>query len=470
MFLVGKAIPEHIKALPQTVLNTPFGQMLRPQIDQSLRPLTQAPPASTSASSEAQMKSTDGEKTDGRTEKVVHNSTSLSDINSLLSTAPNGCVVILFTSSTCPPCKLIYPTYDGLALEYPKITFIKVDINYATEAASNYRVRATPTFISFLKQKKYDEWSGADKRKLRSNVELLMQAAFPPHPHLLMYLPTLLPASLKTITYANVPPLEKVIPKIETMTNGDDSIDSLINFLEAKTENSAPQEQPLPDLDSFCKFLSKALSGLTQDNLFAAYDLLRPTLVDKRINAFFASGRGSACILELLKYVNILDKCPYNLKLVTLQIGCNLLSHEHSQMHIMESAGLLKQLTSFVLPCLTNPEKNTVQISAASIVYNIAIGNFKARSQEQREAMPEEKQVEVGAALLEAISLAENADYFIILLRGLGLLLYCAPLNGELLDLCHAMEATKTISSKIKLCADRAVAKEIQQLLSNEQR
>src|SRR5690242_4801541 len=43
MFLVGKGIPGHITSLPQDVLNTPFGQMLRPQLDAMMRPITQAP-------------------------------------------------------------------------------------------------------------------------------------------------------------------------------------------------------------------------------------------------------------------------------------------------------------------------------------------------------------------------------------------------------------------------------------------
>ena len=43
MFLVGKPIPSHITSLPETVLNTPFGQMLRPQLDAAMRTVTQAP-------------------------------------------------------------------------------------------------------------------------------------------------------------------------------------------------------------------------------------------------------------------------------------------------------------------------------------------------------------------------------------------------------------------------------------------
>lgn len=40
-FLVGKSIPSYIKDLPETVLNTPFGQMLRPYVEQMMAPITQ---------------------------------------------------------------------------------------------------------------------------------------------------------------------------------------------------------------------------------------------------------------------------------------------------------------------------------------------------------------------------------------------------------------------------------------------
>lgn len=42
-FLLGKGIPQNITSLPRRVLDTPFGQMLRPQIDAALRGVTQAP-------------------------------------------------------------------------------------------------------------------------------------------------------------------------------------------------------------------------------------------------------------------------------------------------------------------------------------------------------------------------------------------------------------------------------------------
>ena len=465
MFLVGKSIPEHIKSLPQTVLNTPFGQMLQPQLDQSLRSLTQTPLVSTSTSTQDTDITKHNQKAGEHAHGVVHSVSSLTEISRLFSVAFNGCALIFFTSSTCPPCKIMYPTFDELAATHPKVTFIKIDINHASEAASYYQIRATPTFISFLKGKKYDEWSGANERKLRSNVALLMRAAFPPHPHLSLFLPALLPGSLHTVTYANVPPFDKVIAKIESIAQRDTSVKSMQQFLEKRAAALESQEQPLPDLSSFCKFLTKALSDIGPENLFAAYDILRAALIERRVNAFFVSGRGSECSLVLFEYVNKLEKCPYSLKLVALQLGCNLASHEETQRHLLESSELLSQLIKLALSCLTGLEKDTVHISAASLIFNLSIANYRVRSQQQHEGMLEEKQVELGAALLEAISLAENAAYFTGLLRALGLLTYCAPLDGELLDLCRAMDAIKTISDKMVMVADNAIAKEVIKLL-----
>ena len=44
-FLVGKSIPEKISSLPATFLRTPIGQIMRGQLDQSMRRMTQAPDA-----------------------------------------------------------------------------------------------------------------------------------------------------------------------------------------------------------------------------------------------------------------------------------------------------------------------------------------------------------------------------------------------------------------------------------------
>lgn len=183
MFLVGKNIPSHITSLPQTVLNTPFGQMLKPQLDQAMRGINQAPvapaaiPHSGSQSTNtangpltSRVAETNGASTELNGGEVgkVHNVTQLRDLERLLESAKRSCAVIFFTSATCPPCKIVYPAYDELAAEAgKKAVLVKVDISQAHEIGSKYQVRATPTFMSFLRGEKENEWVGANPSQLR---------------------------------------------------------------------------------------------------------------------------------------------------------------------------------------------------------------------------------------------------------------------------------------------------------------
>ena len=224
MFLVGRSIPDHITSLPQTVLNTPFGQMLKPQLDQAMRGITQAPtpPSSiprrqsggTAAASSSQ---SNGSVTNGHSQGVVRNVTQLHVLESYLDSARKSCAVIFFTSATCPPCKLVYPAYDELAAEAgDKAVLIKVDTSQAYEIASKYQIRATPTFISFLKGEKESEWVGANEAQLRGNVQLLLQMAHPPHPHTQLRLPTLQRHHKQPVTYSKIPPIDKLVAKLGT--------------------------------------------------------------------------------------------------------------------------------------------------------------------------------------------------------------------------------------------------------------
>jgi desumoylating isopeptidase 1 len=202
MFLVGKNIPDHITSLPQTVLNTPFGQMLKPHLDRAMRPITQAPVAPQPA------QTAPPDKPIG----AVRNIHSLSELEQALAAASTSCAAIFFTSSTCAPCKILYPTYDALAAEAgPAATLIKVDINAAPAIASAYKVRATPTIMTFLHGQKDEEWAGADVTRLRTTVERLVRMAHPPHPHTKLQTAALVDAARGPVRYAKVPPLDKLV-------------------------------------------------------------------------------------------------------------------------------------------------------------------------------------------------------------------------------------------------------------------
>jgi thiol-disulfide isomerase/thioredoxin len=173
-FLCGRGIPAHIVSLPQTVLNTPFGQMLKPQLEAAMRPITTAP---TPHAAYGGVGRTPGQP---RAPSKVIVANSLKELEKVLSSAESSCAVVFFTSATCGPCKVIYPRFDELASEAgSKAKFIKVDISFAYDAALRFEVSSTPTFMTFLKGEKVEEWVGASDIDLKLRVDTLLRMAYP---------------------------------------------------------------------------------------------------------------------------------------------------------------------------------------------------------------------------------------------------------------------------------------------------
>jgi len=151
MFLTGRNIPAHITSLPQTVLNTPFGQMLRPQIEEAMRPITTAPtvnPATHISPSTHGAAQTGA----GSPVKVVK---SMAQLEQVMDSARNSSAVVFFTSATCPPCRVIYPVFEQKAKELDgKVVFVKVDVGEVQDVGRVYGISATPMFMTFSKGEK----------------------------------------------------------------------------------------------------------------------------------------------------------------------------------------------------------------------------------------------------------------------------------------------------------------------------
>ena len=65
-------------------------------------------------------------------------------------------VVVFFTSATCPPCRTIKPDFERLVRDKNnsnstkiKLMGVTVDTSVAFDAAQNFGIRATPTFMFF---------------------------------------------------------------------------------------------------------------------------------------------------------------------------------------------------------------------------------------------------------------------------------------------------------------------------------
>ena len=474
MFLVGKNIPEHITSLPQTVLNTPFGQMLKPQLDNAIRGVTQAPvPSSSVPQHGAQQKAmTNGYSSHSRTNGfrenehvsgIVYKPTRLKDLDELLASAKDSCAVIFFTSATCPPCKLVYPAYDELAAEAGnKAVLIKVDLSEAFEIGAKYSVRATPTFMSFIKGEKDNQWVGANESQLRGNVRLLIQMAHPAHPHTLLRLQTLQRPHRTPVTYIKVPPIDKLIAKMGA-SGSDRAVGALKEFVTARQQSGAA-EAPLPSLPDLSAFIVKSIQNLTPENLFPLIDLFRVALVDARFSGYFAEDSPSTILAILTRVTELDTRCPYTLRIVTLHMACNLFTSSLFPSKLLSdhvlSAPLLQLVTSSLLDTIHPP----IRVAAASLAFNIAAANHMRRIAEQQDLLPESDQVELVASLLEAMGKErESRDGLRGLLLAVGLLKYASPKNGELNDLCEAVGGKEIVAeAKSAFTELQELAKEVE--------
>lgn len=473
VFLVGKSIPEHIRNLPQTFLSTPLGQMLRPQIEAALRGVAQGPraaaiPAAAARASPAAVPTTAASTT---TSKVsVQIATNLSQLESQLASASKSCAVVFFTSSTCPPCKMVYPTYDQLAEEAgDKGILIKCDINAAYDVSMKYNVRATPTFMTFLKGEKLDEWSGANPAQLQGNVRLLLQMAHPPHPHSKLRLPSFQRHVSKYITYKNIPPLDKLVQKLGS-SGSDPRLTPIIDFIK-KTRTTTidrPADTPLPSsLALFAVYVRETFPCLASDTQFALVDLVRVLFLDPRVSGYFAES----------------EVRSQHQTVLTLLSRCNLFTSPLYAEQVIANDSLRTTCVHLLTSSLLDAEHANLRVVAASLAYNLAVYNHNIRCKSEfaeesssssnsggsDDPLSEEAQVELTASLIEAISREESSGEALRgLVFALGLLVYGAPVEGAVVDLCRAMDAWGIVKEKKGVVdrTSRELLREVKELLS----
>lgn len=460
-FLLGKGIPSHITNMPQAVLDSPFGQMLMPMLDQQIT-------ASKRAGGILGIQDTPGSSVKPKSqlhhrEGKVHLVTNLAQLDQLLAKSQHSCAVIFFTSATCPPCKTLYPLYDELAGEAEdRGVLIKVDTSKAFDVAQRYSISATPTFITFLKGKQENRWSGADPSALRGNIQLLVQMAWPPHPHQRLNLPSLSNPDAKPVIFAKVPPLPKLLAKMGP-AGQDAAIQSVRHFIEARAKDG-PAETTLPDVSAFVAYLRESLEQLPVDLLFTMVDLLRCALIDPRFSGYLAEEHNQQTVVAVLERVNALDTaaCPYALRLVTLQTACNLFSSPLYPDQVLGHAGLRAAVTQLVSTSFLDDGHSNVRVAAASLLFNVALANSRKRRDGPGDVLPEGDQVELAASALEAITQEEaSAEALEGMLLALGYLTYLLPLDGELAELLRMMDAEDTVLGKGKIFERMKLVKEI---------
>lgn len=423
-----------------------MGRMLLPQ-------LTQGVNASRSNGSILGLEQSAQASTNGTKAHGVQLVSRSDELSRLLDSAKNACAVIFFTSATCPPCKVMYPLYDQLAGEFGgQATFIKVDISQpqSMDIAQRFSVRATPTFVTMLKGKEENRWSGADQAALRGNVQLLVHMAHPSHPHERLRLPSFSNPDAKPVLYTKVPPMAKLDVKMGPKVANRPQVKKLKAFLEARS-TVGPQDAVVPDLGELSECIRESVSELPPEVLFAIIDLFRCALSDPRISAYSAEESEQKTIKTVLNVVNSMDSCPYALRLVTVQMACNLFSTPLFAHQVLRNASLRSALVQLVSTSFLDEAHNNVRVASSSLLFNIALANRRVRDGDSNSGLQDDDQVELAVALVEAISQEDKSvEALQGMLSALGHLVYGTNLDGELADLLRALDAQGTILAKKK--------------------
>ena len=452
VFLVGRGIPTHIRDLPQKFLDTPVGQMMRGQLDRSMRSITQDPGLDQSINNDTKIPSSNrapaGSSSPGAAlaenagkDGAVYNVTGVEELEMLLASAKKTCAVIFFTMSTCPPCKILYPAYDELAAEIgSKAVFIKVDIQKATTVNAKYQITATPTFMTFLHGEREREWKGVDEATLRGNVKLLVQMAWPPHPHATLKLPSLQRPFTEPVTFRKAPPLEKVSAKMGAFAENP-SVKAVISYVRER-EESGPIESPLPNLSEFSEILVTNFAGLSDDTRFAVVDLVRIATADWRISAYLAVERDHQIISTILAPADEDPSHAYKLQIVRLQFACNLFTSPLVIDHLAptSSPNLLRAALELLATSSLLMQNSKLRFLASALVYNMGRLDHNYRLEGKPEGIKLSAMESLEAALIEAVvTERESQETLHGLLLALGMLLYSADLQGSTWELCEAM-------------------------------
>lgn len=316
--LTGSDIPAHIRSLPQDFLSTPFGRMLQPQIDAMFRhpsadltsPSVGAPSTSSNdllnqVASRAYAGNTPVENKSAiksASSDPVRHITTQAQLAELLSLFPS--VAVLYTSESCPPCRIIKPAFQDLAHHHhvdelktgnhKRVAFAQVDSNANTSALfAQSGVTATPTVKLFNFGKQSNQVRGTDVGELKTAVELMLFEVYPPHPHARLSKPLRSLSALpsRPHLYSSIPNLSSLLQKIDATLAQHPSksfaeradlqvarktiASSWIPWLES-TRNSTAARLPPSSLPTESTAVAKQLAAaLPVDSLFPVLDLYR---------------------------------------------------------------------------------------------------------------------------------------------------------------------------------------------------
>ncbi|KAL7218095.1 hypothetical protein ACSBR2_011383 [Camellia fascicularis] len=82
-----------------------------------------------------------------------------------------GCpIVVHFTASWCLPSVAMNPFFEEIALSYPDVLFLVVDVDDVKEVATRMEIKAMPTFVLMREGAQVDKLVGANPAEIKKRI------------------------------------------------------------------------------------------------------------------------------------------------------------------------------------------------------------------------------------------------------------------------------------------------------------
>ncbi|KAH9980190.1 PPPDE putative peptidase domain-containing protein [Lactifluus volemus] len=506
-FLTGGSIPPWITNLPSDFLSTPFGAALRPTIDAMFNPpgppleqpyqpssdrttnTTANTPAPTSLDSGYSSSSSATPSTRGATMTIadpIHISTNPASFRNLLDS--HRAVVAMFTSATCGPCRMIEPVFEELAHAKTskgkdggdRVAFVKVDLSVgmSTMVAREYNVAATPTFGFFLDSKRIHELKGVNAPELRTQVDLLLYQAFPPHPHMSLDLPAISSLSTEPILFTQVPAFDTVRDKLVSFIDNtslanpskvkDDLVMHIIPWLKqryAVGSNKAAAPPPPPShavVNAFSRATTTLVAELPAASIFPLLDVWRLAILEPAIAQV-----SLAPLVQVLTTTNesSSSSSPRATLLTLLRLSTNALGTSLLSRSLLGTGADVRKrraaLTGVLVNTLLHADR-LVRVAAASLAFNVGawvqrgrvarVGGGEPAFDGIREGEEDgEWEVELVSAVAEALAGEEESEDAVHRLTAtLAFLIRLSPnYEDQLLPLLNVLGVRETLKGKL---------------------
>eukprot|EP01129_Flabellula_baltica_P008387 TRINITY_DN3325_c0_g1_i1.p1 TRINITY_DN3325_c0_g1~~TRINITY_DN3325_c0_g1_i1.p1 ORF type:complete len:300 (+),score=62.45 TRINITY_DN3325_c0_g1_i1:3-902(+) len=207
------------------------------------------------------------------------------EFDAFVLTGGDRLIVVDFYADWCGPCRMIAPEFESLSVDYPAVTFIKVNSDHFQGLSQRYGVSGLPTFLFFKNGTVVDQVVGANVSGLKSAVSMHSFVPEPVVPKEFQYFPQ---DEFLYFSSGNVSQILSAVQKLSERNgldlDGDDiaALNRISKIIENESYYHATRFQE-QDFSSLLKIVQ-----FPADSRFPGIDLLRLTILHPHCAEYFS--------------------------------------------------------------------------------------------------------------------------------------------------------------------------------------